>query len=394
MAKKDKKALWRLLVPFGIGMGFGMVGVTVIIAVPGLRMWADATLSGIGFGAVMLWLVGLVGLFLLSVVVQLVIHEAGHLVFGLLSGYRFVSFRIGSFMLVREDEKFSLRRFDIVGTGGQCLLKPPCEIDKPFPYRLYLAGGVLMNLLTAVAALLLLLYVDMSAICQAALFLFFIVGLLLATMNGIPMKGVPNDGRTLLALSKNPLALRSLWLQLEVNALQTEGVRLKAMPDTWFELPAGVDLGDFMFANVKLMQIGRWLDVQQFDKAREGLSELEVVGNKLVRILRLEVACERAFVEMISDGERSRIEVYFTEEVRKYAETYSRFMLSKVRLLYACALLVEEDEPKAAELHARAVRMLPRYPVKGDAVSEIELMTKVESLAQERRNKKIDHGTD
>lgn len=393
MAKKDKKAPWRLLIPFGIGMGFGMVGVAVILAVPGLRMWADATLSGIGVGAAMLWVVGLMGLFLLSVVVQLVIHEAGHLAFGLLSGYRFVSYRIGSFMLVREDEKFSLRRFDIVGTGGQCLLKPPCEIDKPFPYRLYLAGGVLMNLLTAVAALLLLLYVDMSAICQAALFLFFIVGLLLAVTNGIPMTGVPNDGRTFLILSKDPLALRSLWLQLEVNALQTEGVRLKAMPDVWFELPTDVDLGNFMFANVKLMQIGRWLDVQQFDKAREGLSELEVVGNKLVRILRLEVACERAFVEMMSDGERSRIEVYFTEEVRKYAETYSRYMLSRIRLLYAYALLVEEDEAKAAELHARAVRMLPRYPIKGDAVSEIELMTKVESLAQERRNKKIDHGT-
>lgn len=393
MAKKDKKALWRLLIPFGIGMGFGMVGVAVILAVPGLRMWADATLSGIGFGAAMLWVVGLMGLFLLSVVVQLVIHEAGHLVFGLLSGYRFVSFRIGSFMLVREDKKFSFRRFDIVGTGGQCLLKPPCEIDKPFPYRLYLAGGVLLNLLTTAVALLLLRYVDMSAICQATLFLFSVVGLLLAVTNGIPMTGVPNDGRTFLILSKDPLALRSLWLQLEVNALQTEGVRLKAMPDVWFELPTDVDLGNFMFANVKLMQIGRWLDVQQFDKAREGLSELEVVGNKLVRILRLEIACERAFLEIMSDGERSRIEVYFTEEVHKYAETYSRFMLSRIRLLYAYALLVEEDEAKAAELHARAVRMLPRYPIKGDAASEIELMTKIESLAQERRNKKISHGT-
>lgn len=353
----------------------------------------NATLSGIGLGMLMLWLVGLMGLFLLSVVVQLVIHEAGHLLFGLLSGYRFVSFRIGSFMLVREGKRFCLRRFDIIGTGGQCLLKPPCEIDKPFPYRLYIAGGVLLNLLTAATALLLLLYIDMPAVCQAALFLFFIVGLLLAAMNGIPMKRVPNDGQTLLFLSKDPFALRSLWLQLEVNALQTEGVRLKAMPDAWFELSTGVDLGNFLFANVKLMQVGRWLDAQQFDKAREGLSELEALGSKLVRILRLEVACERVFLELVSDGERSRIEAWFTDEVRKYAEMYSRFMLSRIRLLYAYSLLVEEDETKAAELHARAVQMLPRYPVKGDAVSEIELMTKVESLAQERRNKKIDYGT-
>ena len=65
---------------------------------------------------------------------QILLHEAGHLVFGLLTGYRFLSFRVGSLMLVREQGKLRLKSFSIAGTGGQCILIPPAwnEHHNPF----------------------------------------------------------------------------------------------------------------------------------------------------------------------------------------------------------------------------------------------------------------------
>ena len=48
------------------------------------------------------------GLFILIIIgymVQIIIHEAGHLIFGLLTGYTFVSFRIGSLTIIKEDGK-------------------------------------------------------------------------------------------------------------------------------------------------------------------------------------------------------------------------------------------------------------------------------------------------
>ena len=50
----------------------------------------------------LLVLCGSLLLLYVAMFLQLVIHEAGHLVFGLLSGYRFSSFRIGSFMLLSQ----------------------------------------------------------------------------------------------------------------------------------------------------------------------------------------------------------------------------------------------------------------------------------------------------
>ena len=61
---------------------------------------------------------------MISIYIHIIIHEGGHLLFGIISGYKFVSFRIASLTLVKED-KFKFKRYSIPGTAGQCLMDPP-----------------------------------------------------------------------------------------------------------------------------------------------------------------------------------------------------------------------------------------------------------------------------
>ena len=58
----------------------------------------------------------------LSFFIHIVLHETGHLIFGLMSGYQFSSFRIGTHMLMKENGKLVHRKIKIAGTGGQCLM--------------------------------------------------------------------------------------------------------------------------------------------------------------------------------------------------------------------------------------------------------------------------------
>ena len=60
----------------------------------------------------------------------IIIHESGHLVTGLRSGYEFISFRIGSITFIKENGKLSRKKFNIAGTGGQCLMMPPRPSEK------------------------------------------------------------------------------------------------------------------------------------------------------------------------------------------------------------------------------------------------------------------------
>ena len=81
-----------------------------------------------------------------AIFLQIILHEGGYLLFGLLTGYSFVSFRIGSLMLIRSDGRLRLKKFSLAGTGGQCLMSPPGVLGEAMPFMLYNFGGVLMNL--------------------------------------------------------------------------------------------------------------------------------------------------------------------------------------------------------------------------------------------------------
>ena len=94
----------------------------------------------------------LLGLFIgmyAAIAVQLIIHEAGHLVFGLMSGYTFSSFRIFSLMFMRKDGRIIRKKLSIAGTGGQCLMAPPDLQDGKMPVALFNLGGSFMNLIAS-----------------------------------------------------------------------------------------------------------------------------------------------------------------------------------------------------------------------------------------------------
>ena len=58
-------------------------------------------------------------------ILQIIIHEAGHMLAALTSGWEFLSFRIFKFTISRKDGKFHFSVFHIPGTVGQCLMMPP-----------------------------------------------------------------------------------------------------------------------------------------------------------------------------------------------------------------------------------------------------------------------------
>ena len=157
---------------------------------------------------------------LVSMLLQVTIHEGGHLVAGLLTGYRFVSFRVLEFTLIKKDGRYQWRRYALASTGGQCLMAPPQRPLQDIDTRWYNAGGVLANIIVSTIALLLLIYVDMPVWAETFMLMMAFIGYMLALVNGIPMKigGINNDGRNLLFLEKSPEDKRVLCQMLEANA--------------------------------------------------------------------------------------------------------------------------------------------------------------------------------
>ena len=73
----------------------------------------------------------------------IIIHEAGHLVMGLLTGYKYLSFRVGSIVLQKTEQGMKFKKYSIAGTGGQCLMIPPdMENPEDVPYFWYNFGNL------------------------------------------------------------------------------------------------------------------------------------------------------------------------------------------------------------------------------------------------------------
>ena len=153
----------------------------------------------------------------IAFILQVIVHEVGHLVFGLLSGYKFISFRVFDFKIIKDENgKLKLRFERLAGTGGQCLLRAPEYVEGKFKYKFYLLGGVTFNLVFSI--------VFWLVLPSYYTLLFALIGFALAFLNLIPMGF--NDGMTFYHASKDETTRFVLYLQLEYVYYQSIGKNL------------------------------------------------------------------------------------------------------------------------------------------------------------------------
>lgn len=377
--RKKTKMIWQQCIGMAFGMLLGAICGLVIVSYAD-RCSADAPLHRkILFLAAML-----LGMYA-AMFFHIIVHEAGHLVFGLLTGYEFSSFRIASFMWLKEDGKLTLKRLSIAGTGGQCLMIPPEMRDGKIPLVLYNLGGSLGNLI--VGALFLLGHL----LCPAELFLspllliFAAVGFMTAMMNGIPMHlgTVDNDGYNAVALAGNREAVEAFRIQLKMNEQNAKGIRLKDMPVEWFDVPTDEAMKNSMVATRGVLACGRLMDEERFEEADALMAHLLEIDSGIVGLHRSLMMCDRIFVELIGENRSEVIEGMVTKEQRKFMNAMKR-LPSVLRTQYVLALLFEKDAAKAERIRGEFEKVAKTYPYAHDVVFERELMAIAEKSGCDR----------
>ncbi|MBE5962320.1 MAG: hypothetical protein E7256_13225 [Lachnospiraceae bacterium] len=311
--------------------------------------------------------------FLLGLFIQVVIHEGGHLVFGLMTGYEFLSFRIGSLMVVKKDGKIFWKRYSIQGTGGQCVMRPPVRAeDGEFPYMLYNMGGVIFNFVSATVLGVIGGMAHESIGGQICL-IFAAAGVLTGIMNGIPMRmGINNDGMNAKMMKKDKVAKDAFYAQLDVNAKCSDGGRIKDMGEDFYKLSEDVDLSELLVGYQKLLAYDFYAECYDFNKANACIEELEAAKDGMADYLKNAVRVERLFLLILADAPKELITFYY--ESLKDSAFKAKHDLAAKRVLFAYELLVNKNENAAERVKKEFDKLVLKFPVEGEAMLHQDLV--------------------
>lgn len=317
---------------------------------------------------------------LVAFYLQILIHEGGHLLFGLLTGYRFCSFRLFNFMLYHDGKKLRFGRYSLPGTSGQCLLEPPdLSPDGTMPYVLYNLGGVFLNAFTALLALIPALIWGGGTLW--GIFCHFFVGLSLITVlsNVIPLvfNSLPNDGHNALTLGKRPELQQALWVQLKANACQTRGQRLQDLPEEWFALPdhdamthpLGAAIGDFRECLL--------LERRDFAGAEALIDQLLGDSTLALGPYKAMLQNDGIFLALLR-GDKAKARAYVTPEQFTAMKQFKSLAFYRTR--YAIELLLSGDEQTAKEIRWTFDKAAARWPYANDVAQEKAFMDMAEDM--------------
>ncbi len=347
---------------------------------------AKKNLSGVSTSKFFVEIGAYIILFYVATVMQIIIHEGGHLIGGLLSGYKFSSFRIFNFMWIKDNDKLIFKKFSLAGTGGQCLMSPPEFIDEKIPYKLYNLGGAIFNLV--VSCIFLGLYLLWTNIQFLSVFFIIIsiIGIAFAIMNGIPMRlaVVDNDGYNALSLGKNSSALKAFWVQMKVNELLSKEIRIKDMPEELFIIPSDEEMKNSMTATMGVLTCNRFMDENKFEDAQKLIRKLLDIDTAMVGLHRSLLICDEIYCKAILGNSKEEIESLLDKEQKKFMKSMKKFP-SVLRTQYVYALLVKGDFDKADKIKKEFNKISITYPYKSDIESEYELI----EIADNKYNKVI-----
>lgn len=367
------KTIFKMILGFAVGAVVGL-----LIAGIGLVCFTDVTfaeflskLQSVQFSETMLAAGVGVLTFFVSMVILIPLHEVGHLVCGLLSGYRFVSFRIFNLTIIKIDGRLRVKRYSIAGTGGQCLLMPPDLPVEDIPTAWYNFGGVLANIIAVLLAIPFL-YIVEHPLASEVVFIFMLTGVLTILMNGVPMKvgGASNDAYNMLVLRKNLLAKRAFVQALRGNALLQNGVRPKDMPAEWFVVPADIDYKNPLHVSFPLMAASRLVDELRFDEALQQFETLYEHKQEIIGLYVNEIACELVFLRLVAgniEGARALLD----KNLKQYIKVYSKMMSSKERIRCTIALILDDDRAKAEEIYNNLRARQHEYLLQGEVKSDL-----------------------
>lgn len=328
--------------------------------------------------------------FSISFVIHIILHEGGHLVFGLLTGYKFLSFRIFSTIFYKNKSKIKVKKYSIKGTAGQCLMYPPKQrSDGSFPFILYNMGGGMSNLFFSLVMIPPV--ITSHGILRTIYIAFITAGVLFAITNLVPFnQGLQNDGMNLKGMLRSKELLEAFYVQLKVNAQMSDGKLITEYAPSDFPLIEGRDSTNMLAAFAYFYSYYMKLSAHDYEGARQLLDRMaENAENylpanyNLIELERLffmvierrpieEIACVYHYVRVILNTAKTSVSIQRVSYV--YESLLSEVDKKDIMILITKKVPKKWKVFSEAQAYENFLKTADNFPVAGEAAMHLEIV--------------------
>lgn len=350
----------------------------VLISISTFHLSKAVLNKGASLAEILLSLLLVVSFVTVSIFLQTIIHELGHVIFGRFTKYEFISMRIGSIVFASDSGRLRIQRSKVPGTLGQSIVAPKAETYIDQPYLLFCMGGIIANFLFSIIILMLTVIFNIGFYFNVCAYIIVLIGLAFILNNGIPRRvnGLVNDGALGVLLYKSRDACKFLFTGQKMYALLHKGIGLSQMPDEWFEMPdiVEIDLNNPLIVGAALNRCSWLMARRDFDGAMKICQHLSENLDPKNMVYLNEAKCELLFLKIIKNSDE--IEKLYTNDLKKYLTIMGR-SLSYKRLMFAIHLIHEKNIDKADKIYHEMQELGKTYLPKGQASFELGLVEHV-----------------
>lgn len=374
-----KKTL-KLIGSLAIGAIIGLIlAFLLILVIDGREGLSNAMNKDVNASKIAISIACTFASLIITAILQFALHEVGHLLFGLASGYKFSSIRIYKYALVKDDSGFHIKTFNIQGTGGQCIMTLPEDTDpSKVPFFWYNAGGVIVNVLLFTISIVVLSCCDLGMVAESFFIMLAFTGAFIALINGVPLSfnGLCNDGRNILLLMRNKRSRRFFLRMMQAASELSRGKRLRNMPREWFEdIPVDSPKDYFLLAN-RINYAALLEDLGRFDEARRVYEEISSFGKDLPGMIKLEIGADHILMELLTTARRDIVDKIYDKSLQAYINSSYKFSPIKAVALYALALHHDNDPMRAKQLLDELESHRNDYLMPGEYLTAVFLVGK------------------
>lgn len=325
-----------------------------------------------GFSYPLYIVVGVLG-FIISWFILACLHEVGHLVIGLIGGFRVERIKVFNILISRVDGKMRASTEKMSSFIGLCEMYPATCKNLKRSYLALTAGGISFTFVVFVAALVLF-FVPLGVDIPVAyynVYSFFVMWLPAAFFytffNAVPFSNDDgySDGSVIVGLVKNHPSQLVTLSALRIQQEMYKGLSPKQIPpEFYFSVPQLMET-DPAFIMMTQLRYMYYMDKWDYASAVGCIGRLEKIYDDIPYSVKEDVAMDILFTYSIGGGDFERTDTYFSD-----CSDILRRKTARSCIVMAAYELSFDRKKEAKAFIDEALNLTKREKIKGKAMYE------------------------